>query len=374
MNQQIIRRAFVAATAAMFGAAATAQTVSSEFVVSGDAAAHILDTTSINLATAERITQICERLATERGVAISVYVLDNDGNHVYIHRMDGQVWTNIATAEMKARTALALREPSKAQMNRAIRDPNTEWVGMDLGLFANAGGLPIIVNDQLIGAIGVGGSAPRINEGWSDELCAHNAMIEVLGPQPPVLEDLPRPRPAPTAPVPRFRATKVPESSLPSEWVVSGDAAARIFNANQISSDAARRVARSCRNWAAGRGESMSLFILAPSGDLVHGERMDGQVSLNMKTALLKAETALRSRSPTSARDAAVKNNRGGFPRVVGLFDFYTEPGGVPIVVDGQMIGAIGVSGMASGENEACAAEGLKSVFGNRAAVPVYQQ
>ena len=372
MNGSILRRSLLTAGCALLTTAVNAQTMSSEFVVSGNAAMRMLDKTSINLATAERITETCERLATERGVAISVYVLDNDGNHVYIHRMDGQVWTNIATAEMKARTALALREPSKAQMNRAIRDPNSEWIGMDLGLFANSGGLPIVVDNQLIGAIGVGGSAPRINEGWSDEICAHNAMTEVLGPQPPLLEDLPRPRPAPSAPMPRFRATQVPESSLPSEWVVSGDDAARIFNANQISGDAARRVAQSCRAWAADRGESMSLFVLAPSGDLVHGERMDGQVSLNMKTALMKAETALRSRSTTSARYAAITNNPGGFPRAVELFDFYSESGGLPIAVDGQIIGAIGVSGMQSGEDEACAVQGLTSVFGDRVAVPVY--
>jgi len=374
MFQSIVRKTFLVAGTALAMAAANAQSVSSEFVVSGDAAARSLDTTAINLATAERITQACEQQATERGVAISVYILDNDGNHVYIHRMDGQVWTNIATAEMKARTALALREPSKAQMNRAIRDPSTEWVGMDLGLFANAGGLPIIVDNQLIGAIGIGGSAPRIAEGWSDEICAHNAMTEVLGPQPPLLEDLPRPRPAPTAAVPRFRATEAPESALPSEWVVSGAAAARILNASQISGDAARRVAQTCRSWAADRGESMSLFILAPSGDLVHGERMDGQVSLNMKTALLKAETALRSRSATSFREAAVTNNPGGFPRAVSLFDFYSEAGGLPIAVDGQLIGAIGVGGMASGDDEACAVEGLTSVFGDRVTVPVYPQ
>jgi len=370
MIKPVSKLALLALAASM---SASAQHSMSNFVVSGDAANKILDRQAISLETAERITMTCERLATERGVQISVYVLDNDGNHVYIHRMDGQAWTNIATGEMKARTALALREASKAQMNRAIRDPDSEWIGMELGLFANSGGLPIIVDNVLIGAIGVGGSAPNIREGWSDEICAHKAMIEVLGSAAPLLEDLPRPRGEPVARAPRFAAAEAPKSSLPAEWVVSGEAAKRIFTGTQISGDAARNVARACRNWAAGRGETMSAFVLAPSGDLVHGERMDGQVSLNMETAMLKAETALRSRSPTSARDAAVKNNRGGFPRVVGLFDFYTEPGGVPIVVDGQMIGAIGISGMASGEDEACAVEGLRSVFGNRATVPVYQ-
>ena len=45
-------------------------------------------------------------------------MLDNDGNHVYMDRMDGQGYLNIITAEMKARTALMQREPSKAVMNQ----------------------------------------------------------------------------------------------------------------------------------------------------------------------------------------------------------------------------------------------------------------
>ena len=205
--------------------AAHAQDTHSEFIVTGDAAAATLDSGGINLATARAVGSVCARLAEERGVAVSVYVLDNGGNHVYVHRMDGQVWTNVATAEMKARTAHRLRAPSKSLMNQATRSQAVEWREMDLGLFSNSGGLPIIVNDSLIGAIGVGGSAPRLAEGWSDEICAHEAMAEVIGPQPPLLEDLPRERPAEQLPTARFRAEAPPESSLPSEFVVSGAAA-----------------------------------------------------------------------------------------------------------------------------------------------------
>ncbi len=372
MKQLLLRTGLIAAAAATTFAA-SAQTLPSEFVVSGAAAEQMLDGSQINLATAERITMACERLAAERGVGISVYVLDNDGNHVYIHRMDGQVWTNIATAEMKAVTALRLRAPSKQMMNDTIRNPNEEWKQMELGLFSNSGGLPIIVENQLIGAIGVGGSAPRLPE-WSDEVCGHKAMIEVLGPQPPLLEDISRERPPRTATPPQFQAANPPESTLPPEFVVSGAAAARIFDANQIAGDAARRVAMTCRNWAENRDESMSLIIVDPSGNAVHGERMDGQVWHDMQTASLKAETSRRSRSATSARSAGVANNPAGFPRAVILFDFYDEPGGLPIVVDGQMIGAIGVSGMASGEDEACAVEGLTAVFGDRVLVPIYPE
>ena len=84
---------------------AQAQSVPEQYVVTGKAAEKIQDYSTINLATAERIAESCEKAATAQGVQISIIVLDNDGNHVYIDRMDGQGYLNIVTAEMKARTA-----------------------------------------------------------------------------------------------------------------------------------------------------------------------------------------------------------------------------------------------------------------------------
>src|ERR1700687_4689977 len=149
---------------------ALAQNVPEQFVVSGKAAEKIQDFTTINLATAERIADVCEKAAAAQGVQISIMVLDNDGNHVYMDRMDGQGYANIVTAEMKARTALMGREPSKNHMNRVIQDPTQELQQFQLGFFPNSGGLPIVVNKQLIGTVGVGGSAARV-PAWSDESC-----------------------------------------------------------------------------------------------------------------------------------------------------------------------------------------------------------
>src|ERR1700730_15150322 len=123
MKVRIIALGLVAAGGMALGSAALAQNVPSEFVVSGKAAEQIQDFTTINLATAERIAEACEKLAAAEGVAISIMVLDNDGNHVYMDRMDGQGYLNIVTAEMKARTALMDRAPSKLRMNRVIEDP-----------------------------------------------------------------------------------------------------------------------------------------------------------------------------------------------------------------------------------------------------------
>src|ERR1700685_2665644 len=116
-------------------AVALAQNVPEPFVVSGKAAEKIQDFTTINLATAERIADVCEKAATAQGVQISIMVLDNDGNQVYMDRMDGQGYLNITTADMKARTALMGREPSKNRMNRVIQDPDQELQQIQLGFF-----------------------------------------------------------------------------------------------------------------------------------------------------------------------------------------------------------------------------------------------
>jgi uncharacterized protein GlcG (DUF336 family) len=356
------------------GSEALAQNVPAQFVVSGKAAEQIHDFTTINLTTAERIAETCERLAAAEGVAISVMVLDNDGNHVYMDRMDGQGYLNIVTAEMKARTALQGREPSKTRMNRVIEDPNQEFQQIQLGFFTNSGGLPILVNNQMIGAVGVGGSAPRVPV-WSDEICAHKALVEVIGSSvPPLIEDLPPRANAArgNAPVPRFAPAAPPKPSLPPEFVINPKAATNVFDANQLSLASARKIARVCRDWAAAKGGSMSLYIINIAGEFVHMERMDGQVFNNIRTALLKAQTALRTRQPTSIRAAQLRNDPSQLPRSTMYFDLFTNAGGIPIVVDGQMIGAIGVGGGAGGGDENCAIEGLKAVFGDRVTVPVY--
>src|ERR1700674_2046495 len=230
MKLRLMGLAVVGAMA--LGGVALAQNAPEQFVVSGKAAEKIQDFTTINLATAERIADACEKAATAEGVQISIMVLDNDGNHVYMDRMDGQGYLNIITADMKARTALMDRAPSKLRMNLAIQDPTVELQQMQLGLFANSGGLPIVVNKQLIGVVGVGGSAPRVPV-WSDEICAHKALVEVVGLSvAPLVQDVPpakNPNPG-NAPVPRFADATPPKSSLPAEFVVGGKGASNVFD------------------------------------------------------------------------------------------------------------------------------------------------
>src|SRR5271167_4441832 len=114
------------------------------------------------------------------------------GAPVYMYRMDGQTKIAVDTAMMKARTSLNTRQPSKAVMNQVLSGRASELRQYSFGNFANAGGLPIVINgNQMIGAIGVGGSAPN-PPAWSDEICAWRAMTKVIGPQPPLLPDIQR--------------------------------------------------------------------------------------------------------------------------------------------------------------------------------------
>src|SRR5258707_2704243 len=255
MKHRIVGLGLAAIGAIVLGGVALAQNVPEQFVVSGKAAEKMQDFTAINLATAERIAESCEKAANAQGVQISIMVLDNDGNHVYMDRMDGQGYLNIVTADMKARTALVLRSPSKNLMNGVIQDSARELQYIQLGEFANSGGLPIVVNKQLIGAVGVGGSAPRVPV-WSDVICAHKALVEVIGASvPPLVEDLPaRPNPNPgNAPVPRFAAAASPKSSLPAEFVVGGKGASNAFDGNQISLPSAKKIAPVCHDLPASK-------------------------------------------------------------------------------------------------------------------------
>jgi glc operon protein GlcG len=182
--------AAAAAVVAIAGVATAAET--GKFVQQGDAAKALLEQNTINIATAEAIGKACIDEATKQGVKVSVVITDQFGEPVWFYRMDGQGKINVDTAFMKAKTALNMRAPSKTIMNQVLQGRSSELRQYSFGNFANSGALPIIINgNQLIGVIGVGGSAPKPPV-WSDEICAWRALTRVIGPQPPLLPDVQR--------------------------------------------------------------------------------------------------------------------------------------------------------------------------------------
>jgi uncharacterized protein GlcG (DUF336 family) len=180
----------LAAAAAVAMAGPARADDSDKFVVRGDATKVIMEQNQVNVATAEAISKACVEEAVKQGVRVSIVIYDQFGEPVYIYRMDGQAKVAIETAMMKARTVINTRQPSKAVMNQVLSGRASELRQYSFGNFANSGGLPIVINgNQMIGAIGVGGSAPKLPE-WSDEICAWRAMSKVIGPQPALLPDI----------------------------------------------------------------------------------------------------------------------------------------------------------------------------------------
>jgi uncharacterized protein GlcG (DUF336 family) len=148
----------------------------------------------ISLDTARRIADVCLQFAAAHNQRVSIFVLSPDGQIVHAARMDGQGPVNIETAMMKAKTALYMRDSTRAWSNRLYDNQATELRWLKLDQYWVPGGLPIMVDGVLIGAIGVGGAN-------LDEECAYAGLTQVLGPQPPLEPVLP-PRPLPARPDP----------------------------------------------------------------------------------------------------------------------------------------------------------------------------
>lgn len=123
------------------------------------------------------------------------------------------------------------------------------------------------------------------------------------------------------------------------------------------ASDIQKMVA-ACKAEAAKNKWNVSIAIVDESGYLMYLERMDGVAPLTAKIAAGKAETAAISRRPTKFWEDRIKE-RPGFAKAP-----ISTPmqGGVPIMVQSDCVGAIGVSGVQSHEDEQIANAGVAAV------------
>ncbi len=156
---------------------------------------------------------------------------------------------------------------------------------------------------------------------------------------------------------------------------VSKEVAQRTLMKNQISSTVARQIVDACldfaRNQQGGPG-NYAIFVLAPNGDIVDAHVMDGVLPIGVETGLMKAKTALYARTPSSAVAQRFSDVDGRLIRLdlgkeSGLA-YYFVGGGLPIVVESNLIGAIGVGG--GNMDEQCAYQALTKVLGPQPPLP----
>jgi glc operon protein GlcG len=119
----------------------------------------------ISLDRAQEVISAAIAEAKKHDWKINFAVVDSGGNLVAFARMDGAQLASIAISEHKARTAVTFRRETKA-FESAIQGGNAYVLSLD-GVIGARGGIPLIENGKLIGAIGASGGT-----GSQDEVCA----------------------------------------------------------------------------------------------------------------------------------------------------------------------------------------------------------
>ena len=128
-----------------------------------------------------------------------------------------------------------------------------------------------------------------------------------------------------------------------------------------ISSAGARALADACTAWAEKSKVIVAIAVIDWGGNLVEFHAMEGAPMNAIETAQLKAKSALRWRRATSETNKIV---RSGESLASTFMEDFPQPGALPILVDNQVIGAMGVS---SGDGEKCAQAAIDAVFKGQA-------
>jgi glc operon protein GlcG len=124
-----------------------------------------------------------------------------------------------------------------------------------------------------------------------------------------------------------------------------------------ITSAGARAMVDACTAWAEQNHMVLAMSVLDWAGNQLESHAMEGAGANSIDTALLKAKSALRWRRPTSEMNKIVRSGQNLAPTFMKDFP---QPGALPIMVDDDVIGSMGVSGA---DGEKCAQAAIDAVF-----------
>lgn len=130
----------------------------------------------------------------------------------------------------------------------------------------------------------------------------------------------------------------------------------------KVSADEALRLVRKAVEEAEKINKNIAVAVAGPEGELISFLRMDGANAASSQIAQSKAYTSARDCKSTKVqgefmRDAKREQGYWADTRITGF------GGGLPIIQNGKVIGAIGVSGLSEEEDERVANEAIKSVY-----------
>ena len=141
-----------------------------------------------------------------------------------------------------------------------------------------------------------------------------------------------------------------------------GDAAAaqtRLPTRPTLTLDAARRIAATAEVEARKNNWAVAIAVTDDAGHLVVFHRMDGAKLVAIDIAMRKARTAVYFQGPTKALEEEIA---GGRTALLPIEGFMPLEGGVPLLVEGRIVGAIGVSGVTGAQDGQCALAGAAAL------------
>lgn len=245
---------------------------------------------------AEAVLDAAEDYARRNGHRVVIAVMDADAKLVQLRRLDDTQVASVDVATDKARTSAIFVRPS--------RDIEAQVTGGRIGALALhgaaalTGGIPLVADGEVVGSIGTSGETPDEDEAVS----------------------------------------------------LAGAAAAfSTVTVAALTRDGARLAAETAGAEATARGVNPVVAVVDRAGALQYLWRPDGAQVASVDVATDKARTAAIYRRPSKdVEDQAA----GGRPSALHLRGAVPLQGGIPLVVDGQVAGAIGVSGASSADED----------------------
>jgi len=131
--------------------------------------------------------------------------------------------------------------------------------------------------------------------------------------------------------------------------MLASETRAQTITTKNISLEAAKKVVSEAVKYAkANNAPGGAIAVVDNGGNLVYLERLDGTFAASSEVSIKKANTAALFKAPSVKLENAINGGRKALITVGHTF----LQGGIPIIVDGQVIGAVGVSGAASAQQD----------------------
>ena len=125
-----------------------------------------------------------------------------------------------------------------------------------------------------------------------------------------------------------------------------------------LASEEAHAIVTAAKSEAAKNNWKVTIAVVDEAGYLLHLERMDGATLTSPEIATLKARSAALARVPTKFLEDVAKER----PATIMFPGRLAVQGGLPVMYEGECVGAVGVSGVKSHEDEQIGRAGLAAI------------